>query len=142
MEDLNKFKPYLKFTHDFSKESLPFLDLKVELLERKIKTYLYIKETDRHQNLHYSSSHPNHSKRSIVFSQTLTMKRICPEEEDLKTYIGEMKSWFQKRAYPDKIIDKELGKVSFSYRGSKSNRKNKGILFVVTYHPYFKNLVI
>ena len=46
-----------------------------------------------------------------------------------------MKSWFQKRASPDKIIDKELGKVSFSYRGSKSNRKNKGIPFVVTYHP-------
>ena len=54
-EDLNKFEPYLKFTHEFSKESLPFLDLKVKLLEGKIKTDLYIKETDRHQYLHYSS---------------------------------------------------------------------------------------
>ena len=51
-----------------------------------------------------------------------------------------MKSWFQKRAYPDKTIDKELGKVSFSYRGSKSNRKNKGIPFVVTYHPLLQEL--
>ena len=51
-----------------------------------------------------------------------------------------MKSWFQKRAYPDKIIDKELGKVSFSYRGSKSNKKNKGIPFVVTYHPLLQEL--
>ena len=140
LEDLNKFEPYLKFTHEFSKESLPFLDLKVKLLEGKIKTDLYIKETDRHQYLHYSSSHPNHTKRSIVFSQALRMKRICSEEEDFKTHIGEMKSWFQKRAYPDKIIDKELGKVSFSYRGSKSNRKNKGIPFVVTYHPLLQEL--
>ena len=135
LEDLNKFEPYLKFTHEFSKESLPFLDLKVKLLEGRIKTDLYIKETDRHQYLHYSSSHPNHTKQPIVFSQALRMKRICSEEEEFKTHIGEMKSWFQKRAYPEKIIDKELGKVSFSYRGSKSNRKNKGIPFVVTYHP-------
>ena len=106
LEDLNKFEPYLKFTHEFSKESLPFLDLKVKLLEGKIKTDLYIKETDRHQYLHYSSSHPNHTKRSIVFSQALRMKRICSEEEDFKTHIREMKSWFQKRAYPDKIIEK------------------------------------
>ena len=114
MEDLNKFESYLKFTHEFSKESLPFLDLKVKLLEGKIKTDLYIKETDRHQYLHYSSSHPKHTKQSTVFSQALRMKRICSEEEDFKTHIGEMKSWFQKRAYPDKIIDKELDKVSFS----------------------------
>ena len=50
------------------------------------------------------------------------MKRICSEEEDFKTNMGEMKLWFQKRAYPDKIIDKELVKVIFPYRGSKSNR--------------------
>ena len=114
---------------------LLFLDLKVKLLEGKIKTDLYIKETDRHQYLHYSSSHPNHTKRSIVFSQALRMKRICSEEEDFKTHIAEMKSWFQKRAYADKIIDKELVKVSFSYRGSK-----KGIPFVVTYHPLLQEL--
>ena len=68
LKDLNKFEPYLNVTHEFSKESLPFLDLKVKLLEGKIKTDLYLKETDRHQYLHYSSSHPNHTKRSIVFS--------------------------------------------------------------------------
>ena len=108
MEDLNKFEPYLKFTHEFSKESLPFLDLKVKLLEGKIKTDLYIKETDRHQYLHYSSSYPSHTKRSIVFSQTLRMKRICSKEEDFKTHIGEMKSWFQKRAFL--IGKKKVGK--------------------------------
>ena len=52
-----------------------FIYLKVKLLEGKIKTDLYIKETDRHQYLHYNSSHPNHTKRSIVFSQALRMKR-------------------------------------------------------------------
>ena len=68
------------------------------------------------------------------------MKRIYSEEEDFTTHIGEMKLWFQKRAYPDKIMDKELDKVSFSYGGSKSNRKNKGISFVVTYHPLLQEL--
>ena len=86
LEDLNKCEPYLKFTYEFSKESLPFLDVKVKLLEEKIKSDLYIKETDRHQYLHYSSSHPNHTKRSIAFSQALRMKRICSGEEDFKTH--------------------------------------------------------
>ena len=140
LESLNNFEPYLKFTHEFSKENIPFLDLKVKLVDGKIKTDLYIKETDRHQYLHYSSSHPNHTKRSIVFSQGLRIKRICSEEEDFNTHIGEMKSWFQKRAYPEKVIDKELGKISFSYKGSKNSRKNKGIPFVVTYHPLLQEL--
>ena len=85
----------VSISQEFSKESLPFLDLKVKLLEGNIKTDLYIKETDKHQYLHYSSSHPNNTKRSIVFSEALRMKRICSEEEDFNTHIGEMKSWFQ-----------------------------------------------
>ena len=106
MEDLNKFESYLKFTQEFSKEILPFPDLKVKLLEGKIKTDLYIKETDRHQYLHYSSSHPNHTKRSIVFNQTLRMKIIFSEEEDFKTHIGEMKSWFRKELILTKSLTK------------------------------------
>ena len=55
-------------------------------------TDLYIKPTDRHQYLHYTSSHPEHTKKSVVYSQTLRLSRICSEKKDLKKRICEMKS--------------------------------------------------
>ena len=97
LEHLDSFDPSLKFTYEPSKESLPFLDLKVKLSKGKISTDLCVKDTDRHQYLHYTSSHPNHTKRSIVYSQALRIKRICSEEKDFEQHIHEMRSWFQRR---------------------------------------------
>ena len=62
LEHHDSFDPSLKFTRESRKESLPFLDLKVKLAKGKISTDLYVKDTDRHQYLHYTSSHPNHTK--------------------------------------------------------------------------------
>ena len=61
LEDLNKFHPNLKFTSDSSEENVAFLDLKVKLKQGKIETDLHVKSTDRHQYLHYTSSHPEHT---------------------------------------------------------------------------------
>ena len=72
MENLNQFHPNIKCTHKSSAESIPFLDLLVKLSQGKLETDLHIKPTDRHQYLHYSPSHPGHTKRSIVYDQTLS----------------------------------------------------------------------
>ena len=48
--------------------SAPFLELSVKLSERKINTDVYIKDRDRHQYLHYTSSHYKHTNRSDVYS--------------------------------------------------------------------------
>ena len=61
LEDLNKFHPNLKFTSVSSEENVAFLDLKVKLKQGKIETDLHVKSTDRHQYLHYTSSHPEHT---------------------------------------------------------------------------------
>ena len=70
LEDLNKFHPNLKFTSVSSEENVAFLDLKVKLKQGKIETDLHVKSTDRHQYLHYTSSHSERTKRPIVFSQS------------------------------------------------------------------------
>ena len=55
LKDLNNFTPNLSFTDEAGKNCIPFLDLKVKLVDDKLKTDLYMKPTDRHQYLHYLS---------------------------------------------------------------------------------------
>ena len=57
-------------------------------------TSLYSEATDCHQYIHYKSSHPEHTKRSIIYSQTLRVNRVCPQKSDLKEHSSKLKSWF------------------------------------------------
>ena len=79
---LNKI--YINFPDEYSAENIPFLDLKVWLKNGNITTDFYVKPTDHHQYLHFSSAHSNHTKRSIVFSQTLCMSRLGYNESDFE----------------------------------------------------------
>ena len=56
-----------------SKERVNFLDLNVSLRNGAISTDLYVKPTDGHQYLYYKSSHPEHIKNSILYSQALRL---------------------------------------------------------------------
>ena len=51
-----------------------------------------------------------------------------------------MKEWFIKRGYPECVIDKEMKKVRFSEKDQKSKKVEKGVPFVVTYHPLINKL--
>ena len=72
---------------------------------------MYVKSTDCHQYLHYLSAHSNHSKQSVVFSQTLRISRLCCYEENIIKHKSNMKSWFFEREYSEKLISAEIGKV-------------------------------
>ena len=87
LNNLNNYHPNIKFTHESNKEHIPFLDLNVNLSGNKLSTDLYIKPTDRHQYLHYTSSHPEHTKKSVVYSQALRLSRICSEEKDCEKHL-------------------------------------------------------
>ena len=66
LEELNKTHPNLKFTNKSSKEKISFLDLSVSLCNGSLYTDLHIKATDCHQYLEYTSSDPEHTKKSII----------------------------------------------------------------------------
>ena len=85
------FTPNLSFTHEARKNCIPFLDLKVKLIDVKLETDLYMKPTDRHQYLHYLSSRPEHTKCSIVYSPTLCVNRLCSLEKDFNYHKLNMK---------------------------------------------------
>ena len=105
-----------------------------------LESTVHVKPTDRHQCLHYSSSHPEHTKRSIVFSQTLRVSRICSREKDFRDHCLQMRSWFLKRKYPEKLIDNEMKKVRFFPANLQNKTREKGVPFVVTYHPVLNSL--
>ena len=92
-----------------------------------------------HKYLHFTSSHPNHTKRSIVYSQGLRVKRICSEKEDFLKHMREIKLWFLKRGYPENIVDHELGEVVFSESSQWNNKRDKGVCLIATYYPLLQN---
>ena len=76
----------LKFTFEYNKDTASFLDLKVILSNGKLITSRYSKPTHCHQYLHYESCHPEHTKRSIVYSQCLRIKGVCSQESDFNEH--------------------------------------------------------
>ena len=76
LKSLTEFDPCIKFTYESNKESIVFLDIKVSLRNGKVFTDVYVKP-DCHQYLHYLCAHPYHTKKSVIFSQTLQISRLC-----------------------------------------------------------------
>ena len=60
---INSLHSTIKFTHEFSKSHISFLDVTVSLdNNNKISTDLFVKSTDTHQYLLHTSCHPSHIK--------------------------------------------------------------------------------
>ena len=59
MADFNAFNSNIQFTYEPSEKSTAFLDLDVALYNGRLESTVHVKPTDRHQYLHYSSSHPD-----------------------------------------------------------------------------------
>ena len=91
LSELNNLHPSIKFTmsqtspanthHPGSdcepKVFIPFPDTSCQIIDGKIVTDLFRKETDRNQYLLPSSCHPAHVTENIPFSLALRIVRIC-----------------------------------------------------------------
>ena len=77
---LNSCHPSIKFTADYNKNNINFLDVSVIRSGNKLITDLYVKPTDTHQYLHASSCHVFHSKMAIPYSQILRLNCIASPE--------------------------------------------------------------
>ena len=69
--EANSFHPTIKFTANWSKEKVNFLDVKVTFINGVLSPDLFVKPTDTHQFLDPTSCHPYHCKKSTPYSQTL-----------------------------------------------------------------------
>ena len=67
---------------------------------------------------------------------------ICGNKSDFLKHLESMKSWFEVRGYPNKLIEQEIEKVKFFGNGNVLRQRDprKGIPFVLSYHPLFKSM--
>ena len=114
LKSLNEFYPCIKFFNESSKESIAFLEMKISWRNGKVCNTVYVTPTDGHQYLHYLSAHPYHSKKSVVFGQTLWISSLWCAEKDFENHKEEIKSWFRKREYPEDLISSQMNKVKAS----------------------------
>ena len=97
INEINSFHPTTKFTADWSKEKIDFLDVKVTLKNSVLSTDLFVKPTDTHQFLDPTSCHPYHCKKGIPYIQTLTLNSICSDNSNFDKRCNELESWlFEK----------------------------------------------
>ena len=122
LENLNKCHTNIKFKHETNKENVAFLDLKVKLLDGKISTDLFVKSTDCHHffplNIFINRTH----QALTVFSQALSVSRICSYKPDFVRHFGNMKSWFSEREYPSDLVEGKTKKVKFIPNVKNRNR--------------------
>ena len=68
LNEINSFHSTIRFTKEWSWESVTFLDTKVIGDRNQLVTDLYTKPMDIHQYLHRHSCHPFHCKMGIACS--------------------------------------------------------------------------
>ena len=123
------------------KKKISFLDLSAGLCNGSLYSDFHIKATDCHQYLEYTSSHSEHTKKSIIQSQTLRLSRICSFEQEFEGHKRNLRSWFVKRRYPEEIIDKERSKLIFLRKLIPRKRKKKASLWQLHIIPVLIALV-
>ena len=75
---INSIHSSFQLTCNYSKECVQFFYVSVSVDNSgNITTDMYLRPTDTHQYLMATSCHPNHTKRSIPYSQALRILRIC-----------------------------------------------------------------
>ena len=125
IEKINKVHPTIKFTAEWSKTSINFLDVTVSLTEGVIETDLYVKPTDSHQYLQSSSCHPFHCKKGIPYSQALRLNRICSETSSFDKRCNDFERFLLERGYSSKLVQKELLRARKIPRNELSDKKKK-----------------
>ncbi|XP_057307323.1 uncharacterized protein LOC130645336 [Hydractinia symbiolongicarpus] len=111
---LNSIHPTIKFTYEYSTEEISFLDTTIYLdkRSRKLKTKLFIKPTDSRALLHFTSYHPHHTKRGIIYSQALRYRMITSQDSILKCELDELKSILLTRGYKGRLVDEIFRKIA------------------------------
>ena len=145
INEINSFHPTIKLSADWSKGKVDSLDIEVTLNTALLSTDLFVKPTDTYQFLDPTSCLPYHCKKSIPYSQTLRLYRICSDNNDFDKRCNELESWLLEKGCSEKMVRKQVLRVRKHSRESllgkvKSGSDQNKLTFNITYYPVFQNL--
>ena len=106
-----------------------------------LATSVSYKPTHSHSYRLFLSSHPNHIKRSIPYSQFLRLRRLCSDDKDFETKSSELRFFFVQCGYPTHLLDTAVqGASSIPSSDTLKQRLESvledKILLVLTFHPF------
>ena len=113
---LNCLHPRLKFTMEYSRTSVVFLDLRLSTAGPLIMTEMYSKSSDTHAYLMPTSCHPTHICRNIPKGVMKRVKRNCTEQDACDRGYKEYKQYLQHRGYDDGLIQKAIEEAEATSR--------------------------
>ena len=126
LEHMNTAHPTIKFTYEFSRESVNFQDIRIIKGEGgEIITDLYTKPTDAHAYLYFTSCHPPHTGRSLPYSQALRICKICSNADTRQLRLDKMKKYFLDRKFPEKLVQTCITNTLQRYWDSICRPNNK-----------------
>ena len=143
IEYTNTCHPTIKFTAEYSKEQVPFLDTWVKKgTQGRLFTDLYTKPTDTQNYLHYSSCHPTHCKNGAPYGEFLRIRRNCSNIEDFHTKAKKRLADYIYRGYPENLLNAAYSKAASQDRrdllhrsGQKTKRQTDRVPLVLTFNP-------
>ena len=110
----------------------------------KLETDVYVKPTDSHQYLHYSSCHPSACKKSIPYAQAMRLRRICSKPCFFEKRVLDLCNYLTERGYKRSFVQKRIRKARQVSRQDalrvKQRDRSEKVPFVVTYHPGLPNI--
>jgi hypothetical protein len=115
----------LKFTMEHRKSSIPFLDVSVIKKEEKIITDVFYKRTDTHQYLHFSSSHPRHTKRAIPYNLARRICTIVSEDLTREQRLEELRIKLPSKTYRRRNQESQRPQQEKYHQSNNSRRINK-----------------
>ncbi|KAJ1184350.1 hypothetical protein NDU88_001158 [Pleurodeles waltl] len=136
---INTLDPFLRFTAHVSRTQVPFLDLRIQIVDGKLVTDTYNKITDRNSLLLYESHHPKALRDNLPFSQFLRLRRNCSTVESFEAQARELKDKLQHRHYPTRIINPAYKRARNNHReallASTTRDDQTRLTCVSTYTP-------
>ena len=145
IDHLNSFHPTIKFTANYSSESIDFLDVTVKVINGQLHTELFKKDSDTNNFLQHTSCHPKHTKNGIPYSQALRLKRICSTNETFEHHASNLKKHLVFCGYNKEMVSQNIESVAhFTQEDllqvkTKQNTETR-ITLVTTYNPSLPNL--
>ena len=148
LDFLNSIYPTIKFTINYSKVSLEFLDvlvsIKIDDTDAKIITSVYSKPTNVHQYIMPHSATPKSSLQGIAKGVATRVRRICSEEADFHQVSKLYQQRLVDRGYNEAFIAEEFAQITKVDRKTvlaRKVRKRKEVTaWVVDYNPRLPSL--